>query len=245
MKILSHKDYITENQLSIHSTGDVEEAKVRLEEMHNELNGIDKDSSEDLTEEASSQMKENVEDPHRYELDEDECSHHHHHEHSLIDDAKADLGVNLILEGEIDFPVAEVWRYLTTNELLKKWQPSLQINRLESGGSISIVRDGREREVMLMDVEANQSLSFVWGDDSIQYEFQEAEGKTLFELSYWFADSQSAQGKEVTPWLILLSDLEAHLSKIEPYNRNEDWVLKLTEEINMIIAEKKSRTIEF
>lgn len=243
--MMSHNDKPLENPSQLQPSDDVKEAVNRLEELNEVVDGSNLKTNSSKKS-AANQTKEDSKDTHHSELDEDAYSYHdfHHHDHHHIDDAEADLGLNLSLEGEINSPINKIWHHLTKNDLLEKWQPSLRINRLESGGSISVFQDGREREVMLMDVEPNQILSFVWGDDSIQYEFEEAGSKTLFELTYWFADSELAEGAIVMPWLLLLSELENYLSNEDAHNKDQNWIQELNDEINIIIAEKQSKKID-
>lgn len=165
------------------------------------------------------------------------CGGHHHF------DPHADLGLRLSFEGELQADRIKAWKLLTDNDTLQKWQSQVKVQDLVSGGKM-IVNDGeQDHELMLMDVEAPELLSFLWGQDTITlslYEVTEATCRFIFE--YWFADGKTAAGKAVAPWLMAINDLEVYLTDAD-YNGQRDQLQKEIEtEIDKLIADNQGRT---
>lgn len=134
-----------------------------------------------------------------------QCGHHHE---NLLEDFSPDLGLDWTFQGEIEASLEEVWRHLTDNDCLQRWQKKLRIKDLRPGGHLII--DGHP--VLITDVTSPHLLAFLQGEDMVSLEFQPGEGsKTCFNLNYWMADSQAAVIDKLSPWLILLTQLESFL----------------------------------
>src|SRR5690606_26204880 len=72
---------------------------------------------------------------------------------------------------DLNFPLEEVWEYLTVNEKLKLWFYELEIETLRKGGRILFDMGSGTYEFMEITKFVPQvELEFTWGQDSVHFE---------------------------------------------------------------------------
>ena len=138
----------------------------------------------------------------------DDHHHEHHHHLSPLDDLSVDQGLTVEFQGIFKAKVEDVWDMLTNNEKLKLWFPELEFITLKSGGQLRFNhQDGESEEMMVLDVEEPNFLSFTWDINTITFELKALENNTQTEVNFteWLAEVNDHAPRDVTSWMVCLN----------------------------------------
>ena len=159
-------------------------------------------------------------------------------------DVNTDIGFNLVFEGIIETKREKVWQYLTDNQFLTLWQEQIKMVNCQTGGKMKVHISEQEHEILLMDIEENHLLSFLWGQDMVSIRLDDAKSdQTAFNLEYWFADTETAEANVVSEWLIMLNNLEHFLLTGKKDSSSSELKISLDQEITNIIKDQQSREL--
>ena len=139
------------------------------------------------------------------------CGHDHHHDHSSsLDDLSVKQGLTIEFFGTFNASPDLLWKMLTENSQLKRWYPGLEFKQLKPGGSLLVKHNNGElEEMMVLDVEPSNYLSFAWGMNTISLQLKPSEKIDQTDLIFtkWLADVEEKSAEEVTNWMVHLHSL--------------------------------------
>ncbi|MBG9980204.1 SRPBCC domain-containing protein [Facklamia sp. DSM 111018] len=160
-------------------------------------------------------------------------------------DVKTDIGFNLVFEGIIEAKREKIWQYLTDNQYLTLWQEQIKMVNCQTGGKMKVQLSENEHDILLMDVEENHLLSFLWGQDMVSIRLEDSTpDQAAFILEYWFADTETAEANVVSEWLVMLNNLEHFLLTGEKDSDSNELKISLDQEITSLIKDQQSHELE-
>ncbi|MCC3761809.1 SRPBCC domain-containing protein [Glycomyces sp. TRM65418] len=120
------------------------------------------------------------------------------------------------VERRYEHPIDRVWRAVTAAEHLAQWFPAAAEIDLRPGGPVRF--DGFEDDAAsgrVLEVDPPRYLSFTWGDDRLEFELHERDGRTDFVLTHHF-DDRAGAASFATGWETCLAGLGEVLAGAEP-----------------------------
>ena len=171
---------------------------------------------------------------------------HHHHHSSVLDDLSVDQGLTVEFQGIFKAKVEDVWDMLTNNDKLKLWFPELEFISLKPGGQLRFNhQDGESEEMMVLDVEAPNYLSFTWDINTITFDLKALENNSQTEVNFteWLAEVNDHSPRDVTSWMVCLNCIADLFEGKEPIDR-EDRIHELYPSIKEMLEEQSEFEFE-
>ncbi|MGO4938544.1 SRPBCC domain-containing protein [Fundicoccus sp. Sow4_D5] len=164
---------------------------------------------------------------HNKETHDHSCGGHDHHHHSSpLDDLTVDQGLTIEFQGVFKARIEDVWDMLTNNEKINLWFPELEFVSLKSGGVLRFNHlDGESEEMLVLDVEEPNYLSFTWDLNTVTFELKALENNTQTEVNFteWLAEVTDHSPRDVTGWMVCLNVIANIFDGKEPFDREDKW----------------------
>lgn len=129
-----------------------------------------------------------------------------------------------VYERQINYPVDEVWSYLTENEKLQLWFPELEIGDLENDGRIHFdLQDGTYETMDILEVNRERVFAFTWDKNSVRFELEANSFGCRLVLKEYLNEVTDHTAKDLAGWHICLDVIEALLDGTTIRNRRGRW----------------------
>lgn len=185
----------------------------------------------------------------------DKLNHHHHHDHchcghdhnaELLDDLEVDQGLTVEFLVDLNVSVERVWQMLTRNDQLALWFPELVFESLKPNGVLRFnYQDGGHEDMMVLDVEEPNYLSYTWDLNTVTFELEanEENTQTVLKFTEWLSEITDHSPKDVTGWLVCLQIIAAILNE-EPMIDREDKFHETYPTVKEMLAEQSSHVFD-
>ncbi|UJL47002.1 SRPBCC family protein [Virgibacillus sp. NKC19-16] len=129
-----------------------------------------------------------------------------------------------VYERQINYPVDDVWSYLTENEKLQLWFPELEIGELEIGGKIHFdLQDGTYETMDILEVDHGRVFAFTWDKNSVRFELTANSFGCRLVFKEYLNEVTGHTAKDLAGWHICLDVIEALLDGTTIRNRRGRW----------------------
>ncbi|WP_449354476.1 SRPBCC family protein [Virgibacillus natechei] len=125
---------------------------------------------------------------------------------------------------QINYPIDEVWSYLTENEKLQLWFPELEIGELEKGDKIYFdLQDGTYEAMDILEVDHGRIFAFTWDKNSVRFELKANSFGCRLVLKEYLNEITDHPAKDLAGWHICLDAIEALLDGTTIRNQRGLW----------------------
>ncbi|RCX18669.1 uncharacterized protein YndB with AHSA1/START domain [Fontibacillus phaseoli] len=124
----------------------------------------------------------------------------------------------------MNYPVPQVWSFLTENGKLKQWFPELSLAELVEGGAVKFdMGDGSYEEMTLLEVKPSSVLEYTWDRDRVRFElYPTAEGCRLLLIEKITRITDHTP-RDLAGWHVCLDVISALLDGRELESRKAEW----------------------
>ncbi|MBY7142325.1 SRPBCC family protein [Virgibacillus sp. NKC19-3] len=125
---------------------------------------------------------------------------------------------------QINYPVDEVWSYLTENQKLQLWFPELEIKHLQADGEIHFdLQDGTHETMDILEVDRERVFAFTWDQNSVRFELTANTFGCRLVFHEYLNEVTDHTPMDLTGWHICLDVIEALLDGTTIRNRRGRW----------------------
>ncbi|MFD0712807.1 SRPBCC family protein [Paenibacillus sp. GCM10027626] len=135
-----------------------------------------------------------------------------------------------------DYPVEQVWAWLTENEKLVQWFPELQIEELREGGYLKFdMQDGTFVDMKITALAAGKMLEYEWGGDRVRFELTAvSSGGCRLALIETIKQITPHTPKDLAGWDVCMDVIAALLAGEKVDDRMSIWKVKYEQYVKLL-----------